>query len=71
MIIRRVDRLGCSLRGLIDIFEQLQKWGVGFRSGNDGGTDTTKFTGELLPVFWDYRAVSCQDCSDGCNSSQA
>jgi len=48
LIIWRLDRLGRSLRNLIDIVEQLQKRGVGFRSINDGGIDTTTASGELI-----------------------
>ena len=33
---------------LIDIVEQLQKSGVGFRSINDGGIDTTTASGEMI-----------------------
>ena len=48
LIIWRLDRLGRSLRNLIDVVEQLQKRGVGFRSINDGGIDTTTASGELI-----------------------
>ena len=48
LIIWRLDRLGRSLRNLIDIVEQLQKGGVGFRSINDGGIDTTTASGEMI-----------------------
>ena len=48
LIIWRLDRLGRSLRNLIDIVEQLQKRGVGFRSINDGGIDTTTASGEMI-----------------------
>jgi DNA invertase Pin-like site-specific DNA recombinase len=42
------DWLGRSLRNMIDIVEQLQKRGVGFRSINDGGIDTTTASGEMI-----------------------
>ena len=48
LIIWRLDRLGRSLRNLINIFEQLQKRGVGFSSINDGGIDTTTASGEMI-----------------------
>ena len=48
LIIWRLDRLGRSLRNLIDIVEQLQRRGVGFRSINDGGIDTTTASGEMI-----------------------
>ncbi len=48
LIIWRLDRLGRSLRNLIDIVEQLQKRGVGFCSINDGGLDTTTASGEMI-----------------------
>jgi DNA invertase Pin-like site-specific DNA recombinase len=48
LIIWRLDRLGRSLRNLIDIVEQLQKRGVGFRSISDGGIDTTTTSGEMV-----------------------
>ena len=47
----RLDRLGRSLRNVIDIVEQLQKRGVGFRSINDGGIDTTKASGEICATL--------------------
>ena len=51
LIIWRLDRLGRSLRNLIDIVEQLQKRGVGFRSINDGGIDTTTASGEICATL--------------------
>jgi len=44
----RLDRLGRSLRNLIDIVEALKGRGVGFRSLNDGGCDTTTASGEMI-----------------------
>ena len=48
LIVWRLDRLGRSLRNLIDIVEQLKGRGVGFRSLNDGGIDTTTASGEMI-----------------------
>ena len=48
LIVWRLDRLGRSLRNLIDIVEQLKSRGVGFRSINDGGIDTTTASGEMI-----------------------
>ena len=48
LIVWRLDRLGRSLRNLIDIVEQLKSRGVGFRSLNDGGIDTTTASGEMI-----------------------
>ena len=44
----RLDRLGRSLRHLIDIVRDLRKRGVGFRSLQDGVIDTTTASGELI-----------------------
>ena len=48
LIVWRLDRLGRSLRNLIHIVEQLKSRGVGFRSLNDGGIDTTTASGEMI-----------------------
>ena len=48
LIVWRLDRLGRSLRNLIDIVEQLKSREVGFRSLNDGGIDTTTASGEMI-----------------------
>jgi len=48
LIIWRLDRLGRSLKHLIEIVEELKGRGVGFRSINDGGIDTTTASGEMV-----------------------
>lgn len=44
----RLDRLGRSVRHLIDLVEQLRERKVGFKSLNDGAIDTTTASGELI-----------------------
>lgn len=48
LIIWRLDRLGRSLKHLIEIVEELKKRGVGFRSISDGGINTTTASGEMV-----------------------
>jgi DNA invertase Pin-like site-specific DNA recombinase len=48
LVIWRLDRLGRSLKHLIEIVEELKDRGVGFRSINDGGIDTTTASGEMV-----------------------
>jgi DNA invertase Pin-like site-specific DNA recombinase len=48
LVIWRLDRLGRSLKHLIEIVEELKGRGVGFRSINDGGIDTTTASGEMI-----------------------
>ncbi len=48
LIIWRLDRLGRSLKHLIEIVEELKKRGVGFCSISDGGIDTTTASGEMV-----------------------
>ena len=48
LVIWRLDRLGRSLKHLIEIIEELKARGVGFRSINDGGIDTTTASGEMV-----------------------
>ena len=48
LVIWRLDRLGRSLKHLIEIVEELKGRGVGFRSINDGGIDTTTASGEMV-----------------------
>jgi DNA invertase Pin-like site-specific DNA recombinase len=52
----RLDRLGRSVRHLVDLVETLQKRGVGFRSICDGAIDTTSASGEL--VFMIFSALA-------------
>ncbi|ARM30950.1 recombinase family protein [Prosthecochloris sp. HL-130-GSB] len=48
LIIWRLDRLGRSLKHLIETVERLMERGVGFRSISDGGIDTTTASGEMV-----------------------
>jgi len=48
LIVWRLDRLGRSLKHLIEIVEQLQARGVGLRSLQDGVIDTTTASGQLV-----------------------
>lgn len=52
----RLDRLGRSLRHLLNLVDDLQKRGVGFRSLQDGFIDTTSANGEL--VFHIFMALA-------------
>lgn len=48
LIVWRLDRLGRSLKHLIEIVEHLQGRGVGLRSLQDGVIDTTSASGQLI-----------------------
>ena len=48
LVVWRLDRLGRSMRHLIDLVEQLKERGVGFKSLCDGAIDTTTASGELI-----------------------
>ena len=48
LVIWRLDRLGRSLKHLIEIVEELKGRGVGFRSISDGGIDTATASGEMV-----------------------
>ena len=48
LVVWRLDRLGRSVRHLIDLVEELKKRGVGFKSICDGAIDTTTASGELI-----------------------
>jgi DNA invertase Pin-like site-specific DNA recombinase len=48
LIVWRLDRLGRSMRHLIDLVEQLRQRKVGFKSICDGAIDTTTASGELI-----------------------
>jgi DNA invertase Pin-like site-specific DNA recombinase len=48
LVVWRLDRLGRSVRHLIDLVEQLHQRGVGFKSICDGAIDTTTASGELI-----------------------
>ena len=48
LLVWRLDRLGRSMRHLIDLVTDLGKRGIGFRSLSDGVMDTTTAAGELI-----------------------
>lgn len=48
LLVWRLDRLGRSIRHLIDLVEDLRQRGVGFKSICDGAIDTTTASGELI-----------------------
>jgi len=48
LLVWRLDRLGRSIRHLIDLVEELRQRGVGFKSICDGAIDTTTASGELI-----------------------
>lgn len=48
LLVWRLDRLGRSIRHLIDLVEDLHQRGVKFKSICDGAIDTTSASGELI-----------------------
>jgi DNA invertase Pin-like site-specific DNA recombinase len=56
LVVWRLDRLGRSLRHLLEIVGQLTEQGIGFRSVRDGAIDTTASTGKL--VFHIFAALA-------------
>lgn len=48
LLVWRLDRLGRSLRHLIDLVEDLRQREVGFKSVCDGAIDTTTASGDLI-----------------------
>jgi DNA invertase Pin-like site-specific DNA recombinase len=48
LVVWRLDRLGRSVRHLIDLVEQLRQRKVGFKSLCDGAIDATTASGELI-----------------------
>ncbi len=48
LVIWRLDRLGRSLKHLIETVETLQEQNIGFKSIRDGHMDTTTASGELI-----------------------
>ena len=48
LIVWRLDRLGRSVRHLIDLVDQLRQRKIGFKSICDGAIDTTTASGELI-----------------------
>lgn len=56
LLVWRLDRLGRSVRHLIDLVEELRQRKVGFKSICDGAIDTTTASGEL--VFHIFTALA-------------
>ena len=48
LVVWRLDRLGRSVRHLIDLVEELRQRSVGFKSICDGAIDTTTASGKLI-----------------------
>lgn len=48
LVVWRLDRLGRSMRHLVNMVEDLKERGIGFRSISDGMIDTTSASGELV-----------------------
>ena len=48
LVVWRLDRLGRSMRHLVNMIEDLKGRGIGFRSISDGMIDTTSASGELV-----------------------
>ena len=48
LLVWGLDRLGRSLRHLVDLVEDLRQRGIGFKSICDGAIDTTTVSGELI-----------------------
>ena len=48
LVVWRLDRLGRSMRHLVNMIEDLKSRGIGFRSIADGMIDTTSASGELV-----------------------
>jgi DNA invertase Pin-like site-specific DNA recombinase len=48
LVVWRLDRLGRSVRHLIDLVEELRQRKIGFKSICDGAIDTTTASGELI-----------------------
>lgn len=48
LVVWRLDRLGKSMRHLVNMIEDLKERGIGFRSISDGLIDTTSASGELV-----------------------
>lgn len=48
LVVWRIDRLGRSMRHLVNLIEDLKERGIGFRSISDGMIDTTSASGELV-----------------------
>lgn len=48
LVVWRLDRLGRSMRHLVEMVEDLRERGIGFRSLSEGAIDTTTASGELI-----------------------
>ena len=48
LVVWRLDRLGRSMRHLVNMIEELKERGIGFRSIADGMIETTSASGELV-----------------------
>ncbi len=48
LVVTKLDRLGRSLRHLVDLVEGLREKGIGLRSLQDGMIDTTTASGKLI-----------------------
>jgi len=48
LVVWRLDRLGRSMRHLVNMIEDLKVRGIGFRSISDGMIDTTSASGDLV-----------------------
>jgi DNA invertase Pin-like site-specific DNA recombinase len=48
LIVWRLDRLGRSMKHLVQLIEELRQKGIGFKSICDGAIDTTTASGELI-----------------------
>jgi DNA invertase Pin-like site-specific DNA recombinase len=48
LVVWRLDRLGRSMRHLVNMIEDLKSRNIGFRSISDGMIDTTSASGELV-----------------------
>lgn len=48
LVVYRLDRLGRSLRHLVDLVDEMQKKQVGLRSLSDGIIDTTSASGKMI-----------------------
>lgn len=56
LVVWRIDRLGRSVRHLVDIVDGLRQRGIGFQSLSDQGMDTTTASGQL--VFHIFAALA-------------
>lgn len=65
LLVWKLDRLGRSLQNLLQILDDLARWGVGFSSIHDPGLDSTTSTGrlliQLLACFAEYERSIIQE----------